>query len=146
MARRSSAPIEWTAPMALGYVLERLSRSDISAKQASQLLRRKGCPGELIESTVQSCVERGYIDNKRISEGLTLKAERAGWSNRRLKMTQSQKGVPAGEPIDESASCKQLAERWGARGMLPEKIAQRLRSRGFSFSAIRAALADQSQS
>ncbi|MFN8606227.1 MAG: RecX family transcriptional regulator [Vulcanimicrobiota bacterium] len=140
--RRAEGP-EWTAPRALTKLLERLVRSELSSRDALAYLLRKGCPQELAEAALQSCRERHFVDDQRLTGLLADKAQRVGWSRKRLRQEEFKRGLPESGQLDESQSCGQLAERWLARGIPPEKVAARLQNRGFSYGLIRNILAEK---
>lgn len=137
---RSRSLVEWTPQRALARLLERLNRSDLSARQARQYLLDKGCPEELAEAALQTCQQRRFLDDARLAELLVEKGQRVGWSQRRLHQEQSQRGIPAEGGLDELASCRLLAERWLRRGIEPEKVAARLQRRGFAYGVVRQSL------
>ncbi|MBS2033538.1 RecX family transcriptional regulator [bacterium] len=137
--RRAESP-EWTAPRALAKLLERLVRSELSSRDAMAYLLRKGCPPELAEAALRSCQERHFVDDQRLTGLLAEKGQRVGWSQRRLRQEEYKRGLPEGGHLDENLSCGQLAERWLARGIAPEKVAARLQRRGFNYALIRSVL------
>lgn len=138
--RRSEVVQEWTLQRAVGKLLDRLSRSDLSSHEARKYLGRKGCPADLGQQAVAHCLERGYLDDARVASALLQKAERQSWSLRKLKESQWQRQVEVAGELDEESSCLQLAHRWLERGYPPDKVAARLQRRGFSFSSVRRAL------
>lgn len=147
--RRSGAPgqpaasgVEWTAPRALAKLLERLGRSELSSRDALAYLLGKGCPPELAEGALRSCLERKFVDDDRLTGMLSDKGQRVGWSQRRLRQEEYRRGLPQDGELDENLSCRQLAERWLARGVDPVKVAARLQRRGFNYSLIRQAISE----
>lgn len=137
---RSRSLEDWTPQRALTRLLERLNRSDLSSQQALQYLKDKGCPEELAEAAMQNCLQRRFIDDTRLAGQLADKAQRVGWSQKRLRQEQYQRGVPAEGSLDELSSCRELAQRWLGRGVDPVKVAARLQRRGFAYSVVRQAM------
>ena len=147
--RRSGPPgqstlsgVEWTAPRALAKLLERLGRSELSSRDALAYLLGKGCPPELAEGALRSCLERKFVDDDRLTSMLSDKGQRVGWSQRRLRQEEYRRGLPQDGELDEDLSCRQLAERWLSRGVDPAKVAARLQRRGFNYALIRQAMAE----
>ena len=131
---------DWTPQRALGKLLERLGRSELSSREALNYLQRRGCPDDLAQAAVKSCQERSFINDDRLAGLLTDKGQRVGWSQRRLRQEEQKKGLPPEGILDETASCQELARRWLERGVPPEKVAARLQRRGFSYSLVRQAV------
>jgi SOS response regulatory protein OraA/RecX len=131
---------EWNLQRGLGKLLNRLSRSDVSCHEALRYLQRKGCPPDLAEKVVEVARTRGFLDDTRVAEALVGKAERQGWSQRRVRQAEFQKGVETTRPLDEEAACRQLATRWLGRGYTPDKVSARLQRRGFNYSTVRRVL------
>ena len=126
----------WTEKTALVKLLNRLSRSDLSSHEATNYLLRAGCPDDLAQRVVLLSAERGFLDDTRVAQSLQLKAERMGWSHRRLRQQEYVRGVQVEEPPDEEAACRELAARWLERGYPPDKVSARLQRRGFGYSVV----------
>lgn len=137
---KAEEPSEWTLQRGLGKLLNRLSRSDVSCHESLRYLQRKGCPPDLAEKVVELARERGFLDDKRVAEALVSKAERQGWSQRRVRQDEYKKGVETPRPLDEEAACRLLASRWLEHGYTPEKVSARLQRRGFNYSTVRRVL------
>ncbi|MBT9583692.1 RecX family transcriptional regulator [bacterium] len=132
--------VVWTPQRAIGKLLERLGRSELSSRDALNYLLGKGCPDDLAQTALKSCQERSLVDDQRLSGLLSDKAQRVGWSQKRLRQEEYKKGLSPDGQMDDLASCQQLAQRWLQRGVAPDKVAARLQRRGFSYAAVRQAV------
>ncbi len=130
----------WTEARVLSRLLDRLTLSDLTSKEAVDYLQRKGCPEDLAARAIAYCQERGFLDDQRFASGLVEKAQRTGWSLRKLRQVEAQKGLPASQDLDEGQACLELAQRWLLRGVVPEKVGARLQRRGFNYSLVKSTL------
>ena len=138
---------------ALSSVLRYLTGKDHTEAETLRYLSKKGFSPASIESALNACKKRGYIDDRRfVSRWVESRSKNSSKSNMALHMELVAKGMPSNliegaiQALDETdaalIAAKKAAWRWKS---LPwdefsKKISASLSRKGFSFETIHSTL------